>query len=506
MFWKRKKIDEPVQVPQQPKQFERKQLTDNALKRELKEIRTNSQSPIISFGFSAGNTAGNINSIINMTLPTLVAKSRELSLNNGIARKYFQVNSDGVTGASGLYIRPDVNLHDDNEENLAINEELEHLFYKYADNPEAFSMNGKMDLAAFQRLVERTRSIDGEAFIIVHDVNGTVKFELIDSMRVPVIGNRIFDDGTYVSNGIHFDQYGKAIEYYVTKVNPTSYTYEIGNYDIIPASRMLHLMIEDYPNQQRGIPDIVAGTTLLKDLEAFIKAAIISKKLSASAMAFITNSASNDEDVDFMKGYEPDYYENDSLQSGALVELQPGQNVTSVNPNGATDGITEFVNAQMQQIAMSLGITEQSLSGSTANASFSAAKLTDRLQRQTFKTRTNALTTFVLKPIYSRWLKAEMLRNKALDLNFSDFDKLVNAKYVSEFVESLDPLKDVQTQVLMIDNKIKSRSMVVSEFGYDPYQVLKEIELEEAQTINTTKEVIQDEETTNEGTKPTEDK
>ncbi|WP_426729317.1 hypothetical protein [Enterobacter cloacae complex sp. 357B1] len=109
------------------------------------------------------------------------------------------MNSDGVTGASGLYIRPDVNLHDDNEENLAINEELEHLFYKYADNPEAFSMNGKMDLAAFERLEERTRSIDGEAFIIVHDVNGTVKFELIDTMRVPVIGNRIFDDGTYVS-------------------------------------------------------------------------------------------------------------------------------------------------------------------------------------------------------------------------------------------------------------------------------------------------------------------
>ena len=502
MFWKKKKIDEPEQVPKP--QFERKQLTDNALKRELKEIRTNSQSPIISFGFSAGNSAGNINSIINMTLPTLVAKSRELSLNNGIAKKYFQVNSDGVTGASGLYIRPDVNLHDDNEENLVINEELEQLFYKYADNPEAFSMNGKMDLAAFQRLVERTRSIDGEAFIICHDVNGTVKFELIDTMRIPTTGNRIFDDGSYVPNGIHFDRYGKVIEYYVTRLNPSTYTYQTGDYEVIPASNILHLMIQDYPNQERGIPDIIAGTTLLKDLEAFIKAAIISKKLSASAMAFITNSAGSDEDIDFMKGYEPDYYENDSLQSGALVELQPGQNVTSVNPNGATDGITEFVDTQMQQIAMSLGITEQSLSGSTANASFSAAKLTDRLQRQTFKTRTNALTTVVLKPIYARWLKAEMLRNQSLNLKFSDFDKLVKAKYISEFVESLDPLKDVQTQVLMIDNKIKSRSMVVSEFGYDPYQVQKEIELEEAKTINNKQEVIQDEETTNEGTKPTE--
>ncbi|HBR1933507.1 TPA: phage portal protein [Klebsiella quasipneumoniae subsp. similipneumoniae] len=220
MFWKKKKIDEPEQVPKP--QFERKQLTDNALKRELKEIRTNLQSPIVSFGFSAGNSAGNINSIINMTLPTLVAKSRELSLNNGIAKKYFQVNSDGVTGASGLYIRPDVNLHDDNEENLVINEELEQLFYKYADNPEAFSMNGKMDLAAFQRLVERTRSIDGEAFIICHEVNGTVKFELIDTMRIPTTGNRIFDDGSYVSNGIHFDRYGKVIEYYVTRLNPST--------------------------------------------------------------------------------------------------------------------------------------------------------------------------------------------------------------------------------------------------------------------------------------------
>lgn len=179
-----------------------------------------------------------------MTLPTLVAKSRELSLNNGIAKKYFQVNSDGVTGASGLYIRPDVNLHDDNEENLVINEELEQLFYKYADNPEAFSMNGKMDLAAFQRLVERTRSIDGEAFIICHDVNGTVKFELIDTMRIPTTGNRIFDDGSYVSNGIHFDRYGKVIEYYVTRLNPSTYTYQTGDYEVIPASNMLHLMIQ----------------------------------------------------------------------------------------------------------------------------------------------------------------------------------------------------------------------------------------------------------------------
>jgi len=57
----------------------------------------------------------------------------------------------------------------------------------------------------------------------------------------------------------------------------------------------------------------------------------------------------------------------------------------------------------------------------------------------------------------------------------------------------------------MIDNKIKSRSMVISEFGYDPYQVQKEIDEEEKDKINNTQEVIQDE-ATNEGTESTEDK
>lgn len=489
MAW-RKKLDLKDKKEYKAKQ-DRKPLTDSTLKRELRDVRTNTQSSVINFGFSAGNAAGNINSIINLTLPVLVAKSRELSLNNGIAKKFFQVNSDGVTGASGLYIRPDVHIYDDNSKNLEVNEELERLFYKYADNPELFSMNGKLDLASFQRLVERTRSIDGEAFVICHDLDGVVKFELIDSLRVPVSGNRMFNDNSYVSNGIRFDQYGKPIEYYVTRLNPINYTYQTGTYDVIPASRMLHLMVSDFPSQERGIPDIIAGTTLLKDLESFIKAAIVSKKLSASATAFILNADSSDGDTDFINDDKPEYYENDYLSGGSIVELQPGQNITSVNPNGATDGITEFVSTQMQMIAMALGITEQSLSGSTQNASFSAAKLTDKLQQQTFKSRINALTTTILKPIYAMWLKKEMLKNKKLNLSFGDYDELLNAKYVSESATSLDPLKDVQTQVLMMDNKIKSRSMVISEFGYDPYVVQREIEEEEKQN-NNKQEVIQD--------------
>ncbi|TYF65321.1 phage portal protein, partial [Enterobacter hormaechei] len=97
----------------------------------------------------------------------------------------------------------------------------------------------------------------------------------------------------------------------------------------------------------------------------------------------------------------------------------------------STDGISEFVDNQLMMIAMGLDITKQALTSDTSNASFSAAKLTDKLQQSTFKTRTNALIVSVLKPLYIEWLKAAMINNPELsNLSFSDFDKLTHAQYV----------------------------------------------------------------------------
>jgi capsid protein len=127
---------------------------------------------------------------------------------------------------------------------------------------------------------------------------------------------------------------------------------------------------------------------------------------------------------------------------------------------------------------MGLNVTKQSLMGSTADASFSAAKLAERLQATTFSTRTNVLINKVLKPIYSAWLKNEMLNNNKLNLKFSDFDDLVCARYIQTKPISLDPLKDIQCEVAAIDAGLKSRTQVISEMGGDPRVVMQEIESE----------------------------
>lgn len=252
----------------------------------------------------------------------------------------------------------------------------------------------------------------------------------------------------------------------------------MGNRERVPADQIFHLYQLDFPTQQRGIPDVHAGTEELKELEEFMTAAITCRKVAASAMAFITNPDSNEVDL-ITDDQGASYYEQDYLNPAAIVELQAGQDIKTVNPNQSTDGINEFVDNQLMMIAMGLDITKQALTSDTSNASFSAAKLTDKLQQSTFKTRTNALIVSVLKPLYIEWLKSAMINNSKLsNLSFSDFDKLTQAQYVPTKAISLDPYKDLQTEVLAIDSGLKSRQMVISEMGYDPAIVMEEIEKE----------------------------
>ena len=93
-----------------------------------------------------------------------------------------------------------------------------------------------------------------------------------------------------------------------------------------------------------------------------------------------------------------------------------------------------------------------------------------------------------------------MLNNPVLsNLSFSDFDNLTHAQYVPTRQISLDPYKDLQTEVLAIENGLKSKAMVISEMGYDPQVVFEEIKKEEVENgIEPT--------TTNEGDQPNTDK
>lgn len=480
MFWNKK--TQPIQQPQPKPQPSKKRFIEKPtanLKRDLQAVRGTS-TPVINFGFTSGTGSQNINNLIRWFLSDWRNASREAILKNPLGSKYMNLSVDGVIGAEGVYLKPAPTVEGMSEDELQeLSKKLEKRFDRWAYDADRFSLDGSLTFDIFQQTVEKVRVQDGECFIRIHNVNSTIKLEILDSARLTQLNNQWLNNGNYISNGIEFDKNHKPVNYYFCIYNPITYTYDATAFEIIPASEICHYFIPSQQGQERGVPDMISTSKTMEDLKNFTEAALIAKRVAASTTAYITNNNNDTDQVELVAG------ESDStatyteyLEAGAVYELGKNQDIKTVNPQAGVDRIGEFTSELMDQISMGLNVTKQSLMGSTADASFSAAKLAERLQATTFRTRTNMLISKVLKPIYLEWMKNEMLNNNSLNLSFSDFDDLICARYIPVKPISLDPTKDIQAEIMLLDAGLKSKTQIISELGGDPRVTLEEIEKE----------------------------
>ncbi|HHN9181857.1 TPA: phage portal protein [Escherichia coli] len=486
MFWNKKEV---TQEAKPKKQKQERSTKPSTLKRDIQAVRNTS---VMNFGFNA-NSGSNINFLILKALPTMRAFSRDAVLKNPIGRKYMNLSVDGVVGSDGVYVKPAVEIDGSEDEINQINEQLEKLFDRWAYDPDRFSVDGALSFELFQQNVEKIRVQDGECFIRMHTINRQIKLEILDTARLQQSNNQHLANCNYISNGIEFDQWHRPVNYYFCRFDPVTYTYSTGDYEVIPANEICHYFIADQQGQERGLPDLVATSKLIEDLKNFTEAALTAKRVSASSMAFITNN-NDTTSTDLLGADERDEVTpvyTEYFEAGFIGELGEGQDIKTVTPTNGVDGIDQFTNELMNQISMGLNVTKQALLSDTSNASFSAARLTEKLQQTTFRTRTNVLISKVLKPIYIAWLKNEMINNSKLNLSFSDFDDLICARYILQKPISLDPVKDIQAELLQLEAGIKSKTQVIAELGGDPVKVLAEVQAEKEKE-NPNKEVNQD--------------
>lgn len=101
----------------------------------------------------------------------------------------------------GVYTKPSVSLPDKTQEELhELNLRLEKMFDRWAYNASRFSLDGSMTYDLFQQTLIRMLVTDGEAFVRKHRINGEIKIELIDPVRLTQLNNQWLENGNYISN------------------------------------------------------------------------------------------------------------------------------------------------------------------------------------------------------------------------------------------------------------------------------------------------------------------
>ncbi|MBW5842484.1 phage portal protein [Yersinia kristensenii] len=457
---------------------------NTSVKRDLDNIRNLPSQLLGQYGNGVNNVS--INAVLRQSLTSVRDACRSLVIQNPYARRYVQLSSQQTVGADGITVRPQPLSHDGTV-NQVLADQIDKLFYQWAENASEFSHDGSMSIDIFQQVVERTRATDGECFIRIHKNNNKVQLELIDAARVPNTKNELLNKGSYISNGIEFNEFDQVQAYHVAKVHPLNYTISTNDVTRIPAEEIIHYFIPEFPKQQRGIPDLIASIKTLNDFNAYHEAAIIQKRLASSAMAFITSTDNNQDEL-LNDSTDEDRESIEYFQAGSIYELQSGQNIQTVNPQAGTDKITEFSDSVLTTISTGLGIPKSMLTGDTQNASFSAAKMADRINRDGMKTKSNLMISKVLKPIFKLWLSNIMINNLK-NLSFKDFDELSNCSFILPKTISLDPNKDAQYEQTLLEMGVKSKSMIMRDLGYEPQRVFDELQQEHERTINKDMEI-----------------
>lgn len=292
--------------------------------------------------------------------------------------------------------------------------------------------------------------------------------------------SRESDSGGRIIDGVEIDKEGAVVRYHIASRSPIA-----GNdnseltWQSIDAygkdtgyPNILHIMTWERPEQRRGIPFVSAEIELIKQFTRYMSAELAGKVVSAMLTLFITSK-----EDDGKAGMEDAVNEDEKvtddelkleLAPGAIYDLPPGKDVTTVDPKRSDTQFESFVNTCITVIASSMGIPKEVLIKKyESNYTAARAALLDfwrtvRVYRTRFNTAFN-------QPIYEQWLAEAVAAGRIEAPGFFD-DPAVRlawcgCSWMGASMGHVDPLKEVNAAAMRIANNITTEEQEAMEYN-----------------------------------------
>lgn len=422
-----------------------------------------------------------INTTLRYQLRTLRARSRQATMNNPFARRFAQMVVDNVCGHKPFALESCVKFKtgkDDEKTN-----DLIEIAYDDWGKKGNCEMTGRWSWAQTQRLMVRLLAVDGEILLRIHKGPEFgpygFKIQIVDVDRLWEQKNEALKSGGAIHMGIEVDPNGTPVAYHLLKRKPSQwqnvgYTYE---FEVVPASEMMHVFIPEAAEQHRGVPWMYAALVNLTNMGAFEEAAVINARIGASQMGFITTP----------DGDGPPGDRNDSngtpefdVEPGTFRKLADGEVIESWNPAFPQAAVEPFIKAMLRGVAAGLGVAYHNLANDLEGVNYSSARIGELDERDSWKVLQAFYIEHLLDPLIGgKWLPQVAIAGK-LPFPVASIDKYRALYFQPRRWQWVDPLKETTANLDAIAGKLTSRTRVIAEQGDDIEDVFDELEQEAA--------------------------
>jgi len=340
-----------------------------------------------------------------------------------------------------------------------------------------------------ERLVARTWLRDGE--ILTDHVEGNVR-GLMHATEVPYSIQLIEPDflpwdlfvdtagANRIVHGVEKNRWRQPVAYYLYREHPgdsavSALSLDLASLDRIPASRITHLKLTKRLHQTRGISILHGVIFRADDLQDIDRSERMAVRVASALTAVITkddNVEELGETIDTEIGDRSWYF-----QPGMVADnLRPGEDVRVIGSDRPNANLIDFRADQIRAIASRTGTKYSSVSKRFDKA-YSA-------QRQELVESEPGYER-VRGPFYERWAGEIWRRHllSAVTAGVLRIPQVVDPRTVFDVgirrgggIPWIDPLKEIEADVMAIDNQLSSRREIIRKRGLDPEQVDAEIE------------------------------
>jgi lambda family phage portal protein len=416
-------------------------------------------------------SSSSINALLASSLSTLRTRSHDIARKNPYAANAID---SIVSNCIGTGIKPQSKAKDSE-----FRKKIQELWLNWTDESDSAEL---ADFYGLQALVLRSVIECGECFVRlkIDKSNSTVplKLQVLESEHLDSSKDSALPNGHIIRSGIEFDKHGKRVAYYLYKEHPGESSL-LTNLNIdsvrIPAKEILHIYRPLRPGQIRGEPWLSNVLLKLHELDQYEDAELVRKKTAAMFAGFVTRldpesdvfgeSSSNNNGTAFA-GLEP----------GTMQFLDPGEDVKFSSPADVGGTYEAFIKQQLRATAVGLGISYEMLTGDLSSVNYSSIRAgLVEFRRKCSMLQHNLIAFQLCRPIWNRWLELAILSD-AVKIPSDPSFSLV--KWIPPGFAWVDPQKEVVSQLNAVKAGFKSRTEVISEFGYDIEEIDDEIQKE----------------------------
>lgn len=374
-------------------------------------------------------------------LSDLRERSRDLIRNNPLASGAINTKVTSIVG-TGLMLRARIdrsviNMTEDEADAWERKTQSE---WRLFAGSRLCDASHTLNFKGLQSLALRSVLENGDVFVLTPLSNRKgpyrLQLQMIEADRVCNADN-VGDDDT-LSGGILKDANGAPIEYHILDGHPGNIYSKNNTWTKVKAigartgrQNVIHLYHKKRIGQTRGVPDLAPVMEPLKQLGRYtdseVSAAVISsfftvfvKSESLGGMAPMqptTEVGGSTSDKDF------------KMSSGAILDLGPGEDISTANPGRPNESFDPFVQAILRQVGVALELPFEMLI-KHYTASYSAARAAMLEAWRFFMDRRAWLADYLCRPVYELFLTEAVARGRIEAPGFLTGDPLIRSAWL----------------------------------------------------------------------------